>query len=671
MVLSDHDVGNGGVTLNLENGGIYQDNDTTSGDQFLLGGSAIALLSGGGIFDNPNASLNMTNYITGSGSLTFTGYTNSSGTPYILTLTDTANNYSGGTIVNGPGELMASGVGTLGSTSAALTVNGGILDLGGVSQTSGALTITGGKLQNGTLTATSYAGQAGTISAVLAGTGAFTKTTTGEVTLSGANTYKGITTITGGLLQISSDANLGTAPTTAVTNQLTLNNGGVTAGLRSTGTFTMSATRSITLIGPNGGSLESSSGQTVTYPCVITGAGALTIGAGYTSGYGFSILSGANTYKGTTTIAAGTLRLGASGTLPTGTPMTIAADSNTGGGGVLDLNGFNQTIGPLASSTGIGGTGTDTPTIKLTGALTILQTNVNTTFAGVISGSGGSLTIGGTGTPGTLTLSGVNTYTGNTTINAATLALASTGSINSTPAISIAAGATLDVSAIASYTLSSSTTLNASGTASPATIKGGSTVNLGSRPITLTYDGSHPALTISQGTLSLNGNAFTVNGTALPVGQYTIVQQSTGNISASGSFNVSGTVTNTAGTTAFITAIGGNLVLNIAQIVQANITGINALGNRDTQLSFTGTPNYTYYIQATTNLSPPANWTNVRYLIWRARTGCSTSRTRPAQATRRVTTAPWSSDNRLTPRAGATTAPRRQNSNCVVEATQQ
>ena len=120
VVLTDHDTGNQGVTLNLENGGIYQDNDTTSGDQFLLPGCAIALLTGGGIFDNPNASLTMSNFITGSGSLTFTGYTNSSGTPYVLTLTDTGNNYSGGTIVQGPGELKANAAGTLGSTSGAV-----------------------------------------------------------------------------------------------------------------------------------------------------------------------------------------------------------------------------------------------------------------------------------------------------------------------------------------------------------------------------------------------------------------------------------------------------------------------------------------------------------------------------------------------------------------------
>jgi autotransporter-associated beta strand protein len=338
VVMSDHDTGNDGVTLNLENGGIYQNNDTTAGDQFLLTGCAIALLSGGGIFDNPNASLTMSNYITGSGSLTTTGVSG-----YVLTLTDTGNNYSGGTIVKGPGTLKANTAGTLGSTSAALTVNGGVLDLGGASHTAGSLTITGGTLQDGTLTAGSYAVQGGTISAILAGSKAVTKTTSTTATLSGANTY-----------------------------------------------------------------------------------------------------------------------------------------------------------------------------------------------------------------------------TGYTTISVGTLALGSSGSINNSSTISIAAGAAFDVSAISAYALSANNTVTASGTTNAATIKGGTTVNFGSRPVTLTYDGSDPALGISKGTLVLNGNAFTVNGTQPTTpGSYTLIQQASGNISGTGSFTVAGTAVGAAGTTAAISVSGGSVILTI------------------------------------------------------------------------------------------------------------
>jgi hypothetical protein len=97
-----------------------------------------------------------------------------------------------------------------------------------------------------------------------------------------------------------------------------------------------------------------------------------------------------------------------------------------------------------------------------------------------------------------------------------------------------------------------------------AAIKGafGGTVNLGSQPITLGYDGTHPALYISQGTLSLNGNAFTVNGSPLGIGSHVIVQQASGTISSNGTFTVSGTAIG-AGTAGFISVSGANVYLNI------------------------------------------------------------------------------------------------------------
>jgi hypothetical protein len=115
--------------------------------------------------------------------------------------------------------------------------------------------------------------------------------------------------------------------------------------------------------------------------------------------------------------------------------------------------------------------------------------------------------------------------------------------------------------------------LNAAGTASAATINGasGGTVSLGSQPIVLTYDGSHPALTISQGTLQLNGNAFTVNSSsALVSGNYIIAQQTSGNISASGTFTVTGTAIDSThyGT---ISVSGGNVDLTVA--LKPTVTG--------------------------------------------------------------------------------------------------
>ena len=524
------------------------------------------------MFDNPNASLTMTNYITGPGSLTFTGYTNGAGTAYILTLTDTGNNYSGGTIVQGPGELKANAAGTLGSTSGPLTVSGGILDLGGASHTAGTVTISGGTIQDGTLTGSSYAGQGGTVSAVLAGSGAMTKTAPARDLerhqhLHGQNHYYRRLIADQRGQQPGRRARFGgRQPVDA--QQCSP----VDYGLRSTASFTLSANRGITL-GANGGSIHVYSGNTVDRPGIITGTGPFQSGANVTTGYGTLQLSGANNYSGTTTVAAGTLQLGANGALPYGTSLTVASDQSAGS--TLDLNSHSQTIGPLASSTGIGGTGTKTPIIKLTGALTILQTNISTTFAGNITGAGGSLTLNGNSS-GTLTLSGTNTYSGNTTISAGTLALGSTGSISNSALISIAAGAAFDVSAISSYALSSSTSLGASGTSSAATIKGasGGTVSLGSRPITLTYDGSHPALYISQGTLQLQGNAWTVNASpALAAGAYTIAQQASDSVTSSGSPTVSGTAIG-SGKTASIQVSGANVNLVVQNITTTTLAAV-------------------------------------------------------------------------------------------------
>ena len=137
-----------------------------------------------------------------------------------------------------------------------------------------------------------------------------TKTTTGLLTLSGANTYTGLNTITAGLVQISSDGNLGAAPGSRVTNQLTLNNGGIAAGLRCNANMTLNANRGINLVGPNGGSLQATTGFTLTYGGIITGSGALGCGSAFNSGFGTVLLSGANNYTGGTTIAAGTLEVG-------------------------------------------------------------------------------------------------------------------------------------------------------------------------------------------------------------------------------------------------------------------------------------------------------------------------------------------------------------------------
>jgi len=220
-------------------------------------------------------------------------------------------------------------------------------------------------------------------------------------------------------------------------------------------------------------------------------------------------------------------------------------------------------------------TGSGSGLLQVSGTVnTAGATASSTTFNVVLIGTGDIVFAG----PWPCYLNESNTYTGNTTIsNNGTLALGVNGSINGSPQITIMNGSTLDVSAISSFVLSTNTTMKATGSAKPASIIGGTTVNLGSQPIVMTYDGTHPALTIAQGTLTLNGNAFTINkSVALTVGTYTIIQQTTGNITTNaGTFPVTGTAI-AAGYMGAISVSGGSVILTVSADT-ATTTTLNTL----------------------------------------------------------------------------------------------
>src|SRR5581483_1156518 len=94
------------------------------------------------------------------------------------------NFYTGGTFVNA-GTLSLGVSGAIGANTGATSVSGGVLDLGGFTQIqNGGVTLTGGTIQNGTLSSSGlFDMQAGTVSAVLDGSGNLLKSTAGTVTL--------------------------------------------------------------------------------------------------------------------------------------------------------------------------------------------------------------------------------------------------------------------------------------------------------------------------------------------------------------------------------------------------------------------------------------------------------------------------------------------------------
>ena len=147
-------------------------------------------------------------------------------------------------------------------------------------------------------------------------------------------------------------------------------------------------------------------GSSTTFAGAISGTGGLTLnGVG-----GTLILSSANTYSGATTVNNGTLQAGVvsvagtSGAFGLNSAVTLA---NTAGA-TLALNGFNTQIGSLSGGGSTGGN------ITLgSGTLTDVQ-STTTTYAGVISGTGG-LTLNGSGTLALITAT--NLYGGGTILS--------------------------------------------------------------------------------------------------------------------------------------------------------------------------------------------------------------------------------------------------------------
>ncbi len=557
-----------------------------------------------------------------------------------LVMNSNVSDAGGGITLNGAGILNLAG-----SNNA---VTGPLTNLAGTIEITGAAKLNNGSYagainNNNSLIFNSISNQ--TFSGIISGSGSLTDNGTGSLTLGNANTYSGSTSIGNSSLIIGADASFGTPPGSFLANSISMNcNINPSAGtfndygIRDTGfTGTLNATRGITL-GPLGGSINVQGGVTLTVAGAISGSGPFYASPTNSAGYGTIILTAANTYTGATYVGAGTLTLGTGGSLPAGSPLNISpTDQGTGNFSTFNLNGATQTIGPLATFN-MGATaqllGPPTLTLGTGGALTILETNVNTSFTGAITGTSGTITVTGVGGTGTeLTLTGTNTYTGATTISGgAKLGLATKGSISNSTSIILGAGGTFDPSGLTAttYFLSASQTLTASGTgAAPATIKGasGGVVNVGAQAITLNYapttftgDASDPALTISQGTLSVNGNAITVvqntGNNLLTNGVYVLVQTPNPiTVVAAPTLSGSSTLNLGVGGSAVLSVSGNNIILTVSGVVTGpppspHITtvGFSAPG----VLSFTvtnGTAGGPYRLMETTNLAiPVTNW---------------------------------------------------------------
>jgi autotransporter-associated beta strand protein len=402
--------------------------------------------------------------------VTGTGLTQN--TPRNLTINNSAGvSLSATTTISG---LLTMTSGTLNMANNNLTTGGltGSANITNSSGTASAVTITTGSAN------TSPAVYSGIISNGTATSVALTKNGTGTLSLSGANTYTGLTNVSAGALNIQNSTATGTtAGGVTVSSGAALQlQGGISVGsealtISGTGITTTGALRNISGNNSWGGSItlglattfSSSAGNLVidvtsgnaisgTFNLTFTGAGnisvadpiAISTGTLTKSGAGILTLSGTNTYTGTTTISAGVLNIqnsSALGGVAGGTvisngaalqlqggisvgaeALSVRGSGITATGAIRNITGNNTWGGPVtqaAASTISSDAGTLIFDVSsgnaISGTFNLTLTGAgNISIADPVAISTGTVTKTGSGT---LLLSAANTYTGTTTVS--------------------------------------------------------------------------------------------------------------------------------------------------------------------------------------------------------------------------------------------------------------
>ncbi len=233
--------------------------------------------------------------------------------------------------------------------------------------TAGALSVTGSgdvtinaKLSAGGGIVLSGSGSA-VINGEISGAGGLLQSGTGITTLTGTNFFSGGVIITDGTLRVSDEANLGANPDAFSARHLFINGAGAT--LKAESTFTINDGNRGIYLGGGGARIGADVAITLTIARVIDGIGNLD-----KTGNGILELTAANTYTGTTTVSAGTLKV---------TDDAITADRAYGAiatGATLE---FNATVTRNSGIVNLSGGGT----FRKTGAGALTQTSGGATIA--------------------------------------------------------------------------------------------------------------------------------------------------------------------------------------------------------------------------------------------------------------------------------------------------
>ncbi len=373
--------------------------------------------------------------------------------------------------INGAGKVLAKA-----ATTVANLAGAGILELDGVTLTTGS------------------DGRDSTFSGAIIGSGGLTKAGAGRLTLTGANSYSGLTTISAGTLQIGNGGNTGTLGSGDVINNGTL-------------VFNRSGAVSV------GGAISGTGGL------IKEGSGTLT-------------LSGASSYAGQTLINAGTVVAANSTALGSTEGNTIVAAGATLALTTPTAISVSEAI--TLNGSGVGGRGalrTEDGFVTLAGPITLgsavrIEADTFTRITGTITGDH-DLTIGGdgfvdwqgainTGAGGlikdgvsTVELLAANGFTGAATVNEGALvvrngaALSDTArlTINDPGRVTFATAATIGSLAGSGLLELLGTTLTLGGDGSDTTFSGaivgsaGGLTKQGSGTLTLTGRNTYTGLT--------------------------------------------------------------------------------------------------------------------------------------------------------------------------------
>jgi len=372
---------------------------------------------------------NFLNIITGSGTVALSGSSTSTGGVTLSGSTLILNNAASiGPSLTGRLSIVSGII----SSSVATTLGGSLLSISGSFSYTGPVDFSFGAGAT-TLAATptitvSDVGRTLTLAGIIGGSGfGITKAGPGILVLGGINTYNGSITINAGTASIAADTGLGAVPASATPNNIILNGG----NLRITVASTISANRGMT-INSGGGSIENA--VAVTYAGIISGSGALT-----KLGIGTLTLGSANTYSGSTTIAAGTASISADASFGA-TPVASLYNIIFGGGaGLISTATANLHVNRNINL--------QTDTVFAPNTLTVLG------ISGSLSGSGRLILNGA----GTLSLAANNPNLSGFTLTLGTLRIGATGSLGTVTPLLTAGSITLDSNAII-YGLSGSGT---------------------------------------------------------------------------------------------------------------------------------------------------------------------------------------------------------------------